>query len=63
MRTVICKQCGSECKYDDHSVWEGNREFEEVICPCCGAVLDRVFTDKIPIAKVVKSGMSEEKTD
>ena len=42
--------------YDDKSVWEGNREREDVKCPVCGNVIDSVFTDLIPVARLIKKG-------
>ena len=29
---VTCDKCGSISEYDDRSIWEGNREREEVDC-------------------------------
>ena len=46
IKRVICPECRSECEYDNKSVWEGNREFEDFKCPVCGYVLDTVFTDQ-----------------
>ncbi len=34
-KTVTCKKCGSVLEYDDKSIWEGNRENEELECPVC----------------------------
>lgn len=42
VKRVICPECGSECQYDDRSVWEGNREMEDFECPVCGHILARV---------------------
>ena len=53
---VTCPRCGSECEYDNKSVWEGNRDFEEIDCPVCGYMLDRVFTDLIPNVRLIKKG-------
>lgn len=53
---VTCPKCGSECQYDDRSVWEGNREREDFNCPVCGYVLDTVFTDQIPNVLLIKKG-------
>ena len=33
---VTCDKCGSISEYDDRSIWEGNREREEVECPVWG---------------------------
>lgn len=48
MPIIKCPKCGSLVKYDNKSVWEGNRDFEEVLCPKCGEYLARVFTDGDP---------------
>ena len=58
LRREICSQCGSECEYDDKSVWEGNREMEEFRCPVCNYVLDTVFTDQLPNVRLIKNGDS-----
>ena len=55
-RQVICPECGSECQYDDCSIWEGNREMEVLKCPVCGQVLNTVFTDQIPRVTLIKKG-------
>lgn len=48
---VTCDKCGSISEYDDRSIWEGNREREEVECPVCGNIIGSVFTDLIPVAR------------
>lgn len=58
-RTVACSKCGAVCEYDNKSVCEGNRDFENVHCPKCGQLLDRVFTDSIPTVRLVKKGDEE----
>lgn len=60
IRREICPQCGSECEYDDKSVWEGNREMEDFCCPVCDYVLATVFTDQIPHVRLIKKGCSTE---
>ena len=30
---VTCDRCGSISEYDDKSIWEGNREHEDIECP------------------------------
>lgn len=57
--TVTCSKCGSICEYDDKSVWEGNREHEEFLCPECGNVIGTVFTDQIPAVRLIKKGSKE----
>ena len=44
VKTVVCEKCGNTIEYEDKSVFEGNREFEEVVCPVCGNELCQVFT-------------------
>ncbi|MBR1598788.1 MAG: hypothetical protein IJ661_07760 [Lachnospiraceae bacterium] len=61
--TVTCSQCGAICEYDDHSVWEGNREHEDFLCPKCGNVIGSAFTDLIPIVTVIKKGEKETKNE
>ena len=29
---VTCDKCGSISEYDDKSIWEGNREHEDIEC-------------------------------
>ncbi len=54
VKTVVCEKCGNTIEYEDKSVFEGNREFEEVVCPVCGNELCQVFTDLFPNPRVVK---------
>ena len=56
VKRVLCPECGSECQYDDRSVWEGNREMEDFECPVCGHILARVFTDQIPNVILIRRG-------
>lgn len=56
LRRVICNKCRAELEYDDKSVWEGNRDFEQVLCPICSNEIDSIFTDLIPIVRVIKEG-------
>lgn len=55
-KKVICDKCNSELEYEDKSVWEGNREREQVCCPVCVNEVASVFTDLIPQVRVVKRG-------
>lgn len=57
---VTCDRCGSISEYDDKSIWEGNREHEDIECPVCGNIIDSAFTDLTPVARLIKKG---EKTD
>lgn len=61
IRRVICQQCGSECEYNDKSVREGCREFEDFRCPECGFILDTVFTDQSPYVRLIKKGDASKK--
>lgn len=54
MKRVQCPNCGAIVEYDDKSVWEGNRDFEEVKCPNCDEYLTRVFTDGFPNPHIIK---------
>lgn len=56
IRTTTCEKCGSVLQYDDSSVWEGNREIEDVVCPVCGNIIGSVFTDLNPVAILIKKG-------
>ena len=51
---ISCLKCGTLCEYDDKPVWEGNRDFEEVKCPKCREVLDEIFTDQIPVVRIIE---------
>lgn len=55
MKRVKCPKCGCTVEYNDKSVWEGNRDFEDVKCPNCNEHLDRVFTDGFPNPRVVEN--------
>ena len=53
-KRTTCDKCNSLLEYDDKSTHEGNRDFEEITCPICKAIVTRVFTNLTPIAYVVK---------
>ena len=53
---VTCDRCGSISEYDDKSIWEGNREHEDVECPVCGNIIGSAFTDLTPVARLIKKG-------
>ena len=53
LRCITCPKCGKKIEYEDKSVWEGNRDFEDVNCPNCGEYLTRVFTDLFPNPRIV----------
>lgn len=53
---VTCDRCGSISEYDDRSIWEGNREHEDIECPVCGNIIGSAFTDLTPIARLIKKG-------
>lgn len=55
-RQVTCAKCGSILEYDDKSVWEGNRDHEDVRCPVCKSIVATVFTDLIPTVRVIEKG-------
>ena len=46
----------SSLPYDDSSVFLGQRDKEEVLCPECMSVLATVVTDQIPVAQLIKKG-------
>lgn len=58
-RQVVCENCNSVLEYDDRSVWLGNRDHEDIMCPVCNSIVDTVFTDQIPIVHVVKKGKKD----
>ena len=39
IQRVPCSKCGSLLQYDNAAIYEGHRDFEEVICPVCGNVV------------------------
>lgn len=53
---VTCDRCGSISEYDDKSIWEGNREHEDIECPVCGNIIGSAFTDLTPVARLIKKG-------
>lgn len=53
MKRIVCPKCGKVIEYYDKSVWEGNRDFEDVNCPNCDEYLIRVFTDGSPNPRIV----------
>lgn len=55
-KRIICCNCNSIIEYDDKSIWEGNREREEIHCPVCGKYLLSVFTDLTPTPRLIKKG-------
>ena len=58
LQTTTCDKCDSILKYDNKSVVEGNREFEDVRCPLCKNVIGRVFTDLIPTIYIIQDNYS-----
>ena len=53
---VTCNRCDSISEYDDKSIWEGNREYEDIECPVCGNIIGSAFTDFTPVARPIKKG-------
>jgi phage FluMu protein Com len=53
LQRIRCKECNSLVEYDNRSIVEGNRDFENINCPKCGTYLTRVFTDLIPSVQLV----------
>ncbi len=53
LQRIRCKECNSLVEYDNRSIVEGNRDFENINCPKCGAYLTRVFTDLSPFGQLV----------
>lgn len=58
LKRVTCNKCKSILEYNDKFVWEGNRDFEDFICPVCKNVVATVFTDQIPVVRLIKKGDS-----
>ncbi len=54
IQRVTCDKCGAISEYDDKSVWEGNREQEDVECPICKNIIGCAFTDLVPVARPIK---------
>ena len=52
-KQITCQQCKSLIEYNPTSIHEGLRDFEEIVCPRCGYVMTRVFTDLIPSVREV----------
>ena len=48
MRIVKCTKCGCDVGYNEKSIWEGNRDFEDVNCPNCNEYITKIFTDGNP---------------
>lgn len=53
-KRVVCGKCGAILEYDDKSVCEGNRDYENIVCPICKSIVGTVFTDLLPTARVIK---------
>lgn len=53
-KRIICCNCNSIIEYDDKSIWEGNREREEIHCPVCGKYLLSIFTDLSPTVRIIE---------
>ncbi len=56
---TTCDNCGSILEYNDKSVCEGDRDFEDVYCPVCNNIVGRVFTDLIPEVRIVEKGKED----
>lgn len=54
MKRIMCPKCGAKIEYEDKSIWEGNRDFEDVNCPKCDEYLTRVFTDLSPNPRIIE---------
>ena len=55
-KKITCDKCKSILEYDDKSVWEGNRDLENITCPICKKIVATVFTDLVPVVRVIKEG-------
>ncbi len=55
-KRVTCKKCNSVIEYEDKSIFEGNREREDVQCLICKNIVAHVFTDLIHDVRLVKDG-------
>ncbi len=53
MRYTKCRNCGVSLVIDENDYMPGCREMEEVMCPMCNKIADRVFTSGIPRASVI----------
>lgn len=53
MKKIKCPNCGCTVAYEDKSVREGNRDFEDVTCQKCKEYLTKVFTDGFPNPYVI----------
>lgn len=54
MQIVCCEICNSLVEYDNTSIVEGNRDFENIDCSRCNTTLTRVFTDLVPVVRIVE---------
>lgn len=61
IKRVTCSKCGSVLEYDNRSIHEGNRDFEEFDCPICGYMIDTVFTDLLPNIRVISKNENWDK--
>ena len=61
--TKTCDKCGTVLQYDNRSIIEGCRDFEDVHCPVCNNIIDTVFTDLVPIARVIEKISNKVSTD
>lgn len=48
IKQVKCQQCKTLIEYDNKFTHEGLRDFEEIVCPKCGYLVTRVFTNLVP---------------
>lgn len=60
-KRITCPKCSSILEYDDRSVYEGNRDFEDFDCPICGYTVATVFTDSLPVVHVISKKESWNK--
>lgn len=59
-KKTTCNKCNSILEYEDKSVFEGNREHEDISCPVCKNIVASVFTDLIPSIRLIEEGRTHE---
>lgn len=52
MYTCKCNNCNANLRVEKNDILPGCREMEEVYCPNCFEIVDRIFTSGIPTAEV-----------
>lgn len=54
MNYCSCPNCKRKCIIHENDTMPGCREMEDVFCPICHHLIDRVFTSGTPSVEIIK---------